>query len=174
MNRETIFALIRTDAEVIRAVLDGATQTASADKKLQTLTIGCGHVAVFINDAGWSQCHLRRVFGFCVGWLTALGIKDPIPKINAERDRQDKLFVEGNILFNCASRTVDVLRKLRVFTEEVGEVAKAIDQLEVAESRRSLALKEYRLELKLEITQVAAVAVAWLEALEAPATKKGK
>jgi NTP pyrophosphatase (non-canonical NTP hydrolase) len=167
MSRDKILGLFNTDPDTIRAALEGSDQATSADKKLLALTIGVGQLAAFIRDDGWSRNHLRRVFGFCAGWLLALGEKNALMKISAERDRQEKLFrIEKKLHFTCASRIPDATRKLRVLVEELGEVANAIDQLEIAESRESLALKEWRLELRVEITQVAAVAVAWLESYE--------
>ena len=54
-----------------------------------------------------------------------------------------------------------------MLTEEIGEVAEAIDLLEQVDSR---ARREH---LITEIVQVAAVAVAWLESLEPQSTTKG-
>ena len=170
MNRDKILGLINTDPDTIRAAFDGSDQTASADKKLLALTIGIGQLAALVRDDGWSRTHLRRVFGFCAGWLLALGEKNALAKISAERERQEKLFrIEKKIHFSCASKVPCVTRKLRVLVEELGEVAKAIDQLEIAETCESLALKTWQLELRVDITQVAAVAVAWLESYEVKA-----
>ena len=167
MNRDKILGLLNTDADTIRAALEGSDQLMSDDKKLLTLTIIIGQLAAFIKDDGWSRNHLRRVFGFCAGWLLAVGEKNAVVKISAERDRQEKLFrIEKKLHFTCASRIPDVTRKLRVLVEELGEVAEAIDQLEIALSRDSLALKTWRLEFRAEVIQVAAVAVAWLESYE--------
>ena len=88
-------------------------------------------------------------------------------RIAQERVRQRELYLTGEITFEVASTVPDNNRKLRVLTEEVGEVAEAIDFLEDDDT------KVRREHLRTELVQVAAVAVAWLEALEAP-TKGGK
>ena len=81
-----------------------------------------------------------------------------------ERRNQRQLFQTGKIKFDCASPIVSKDRKLRALTEEIGEVARAIDLLENAEATsKILSAKEH---LRDELTQVAAVAIAWLEALE--------
>ncbi len=85
-----------------------------------------------------------------------------IERVAQERHRQNTLFAEGNISFTCASRIADPNRKLRVLVEEVGEVAEAIDILELTKAGRKAAIKH----LRDELTQVAAVAVAWLESME--------
>lgn len=78
--------------------------------------------------------------------------------IAAERERQRALFLAKRIAFDCASPVVDPRRKFRVLFKECGEVARAINQIEhhgLAEGN-----------LHMELTHVAAVCVAWLEALE--------
>lgn len=69
-----------------------------------------------------------------------------------ERDRQRGLLESGKIPFACEDPTIADAYKLAVITEEVGEVAKAM--LEGTNLRE-------------ELIQVAAVAVAWAEALDA-------
>ena len=81
-----------------------------------------------------------------------------------ERHRQNTLFVEGHIPFYCSSRIADPNRKLRVLMEEVGEVARSLDLLEGLTIKR--AIEKEQNNLRDELTQVAAVAVAWLESLE--------
>ena len=80
-----------------------------------------------------------------------------------ERLRQKQLFYDGKILFNCDSPVVDSNRKLRVLVEEVGEVAQAIDCIEYTGGGNKYFQPG---DLKTELVQVAAVAVAWLEQLE--------
>lgn len=88
---------------------------------------------------------------------------DVFARIAQERHRQNTLFVEGHISFNCSSRVVDPHRKLRVLVEEVGEVARELENLE--NNTGYATEKKIRQCLVNELTQVAAVAVAWLEAL---------
>jgi hypothetical protein len=85
---------------------------------------------------------------------------DVFERIAQERVRQQELLRSGKITFSCSSPIVDDNRKLRVLTEEVGEVAEAIDALENKNDRKRFD------HLREELVQVAAVAVAWLEAME--------
>jgi len=57
--------------------------------------------------------------------------KSILEKIWLERLRQKQLLREGKIFFACDSPVVSHDRKLRVLTEELGEVAAAIDQIEI-------------------------------------------
>lgn len=84
-----------------------------------------------------------------------------LERIWFERLRQKDLFRAGKIGFDCASPVVSDDRKLRALTEELGEVAQEIDQIESGDNK-----KQARIRLKTELVQVAAVAIAWLEALE--------
>jgi len=74
--------------------------------------------------------------------------------VSAERDRQETLWAgdHGWGVGSCASEHVDERTKLAVLLEEVGEVARAL-------------LERDRASLRVELTQVAAVSVAWLESL---------
>ena len=69
-------------------------------------------------------------------------------RIRAERARQERLHTGKT----CADGVTDGFR-LSVLVEEVGEVAKAMQEGD-------------RKNLKDELTQVAAVAVAWLESMD--------
>lgn len=75
--------------------------------------------------------------------------------IAAERQRQGHLLVLGDIKEDVASPTTDPRAKFRVLFEECGEVAHAIDQV----LHHGLAASN----IHTELTQVAAVCVAWLE-----------
>lgn len=91
--------------------------------------------------------------------------------VAAERIHQKRLLAGGVILFNCDSPIVDDDRKLRILTEELGEVANALDRLEKALAKKirqgdTGAIKAARNHLQTELIQVAAVAVAWLETPE--------
>lgn len=100
-------------------------------------------------------------------WKNNPAMLDVFAKIAAERDRQRGLFHAGKITFDCASTLPDPNRKLRVLTEEVGEVAQELEKLESCRDRRG---ERFVIEdLETELVQVAAVAVAWLESLQ---TKK--
>jgi hypothetical protein len=85
-------------------------------------------------------------------------------RIAQERCRQEGLARAGKFSSTCASKIMDDNRKLRVLVEEVGEVAQEIDFLENAKGALSRA--KFSGQLREELTQVAAVAVAWLESLE--------
>ena len=91
---------------------------------------------------------------------------DVFERIAQERVRQQELLRTGKITFTCSSPIVDDNRKLRVLAEEVGEVAEAIDHLEQL-NPKSPAAKKQLAHLQTELVQVAAVAVAWLESIEA-------
>lgn len=93
--------------------------------------------------------------------------------ISAERERQEKLKKEGKFAYSAAD-VVDEFRKLSILTEEVGEVGRvlndhydACDKLDSSDdlSRRDYSRDECEKQLRDELTQVAAVAVAWLESL---------
>lgn len=73
--------------------------------------------------------------------------------VRIERDRQDTLIAEGVIPHDLALAYVPSGLKLGVLTEELGEVAKALNDQEGSERLRE------------ELVQVAACAVAWAESL---------
>lgn len=81
--------------------------------------------------------------------------------IARERIRQRELLAAGTIIYNCSSPIVSNDRKLRTLTEELGEVAEAIDYMEWPRGRRKI-----EEQLIKELVQVAAVATAWLETFE--------
>lgn len=72
--------------------------------------------------------------------------------IAAERSRQERLKEAGKFPFTCADEAPSDDHNLRVLVEEVGEVARACDPANEDD-------------LRSELIQVAAVAVAWLERL---------
>ena len=80
--------------------------------------------------------------------------------IKAERARQDAKFGPHGNLY-----TMPAFQRLSVLTEEVGELAQALNDVNTKlmfSSEHHAALKH----AKEELVQVAAVAVAWLEVLE--------
>ncbi len=78
--------------------------------------------------------------------------------INTERARQAMKWNRDHAwgIGDCSSSDVPPIVKVAVLTEECGEVARAV--LDRQDSKR----------LCQELVQVAAVAVAWLEALDNP------
>jgi hypothetical protein len=99
--------------------------------------------------------------------------KSILEKIWLERLRQKQLLRAGRIFFACDSPVVSHDRKLRVLTEELGEIARAIDRIEnfdpLRRPRAELSQDSTRARNHLhdELTQLAAVAIAWLESLQA-------
>ena len=90
-------------------------------------------------------------------------IKAVFARFAQERLRQQRLFAEGRIKFNVASPVTNNDRRLRVATEELGEVARAIDCIENADPTNKAA---WRLHLQDELIQLGAVVTAWLESME--------
>lgn len=80
--------------------------------------------------------------------------------VEAERNRQEQLKAEGKFLFTCADDAMADTERLAVLTEEVGEVAR-----EVLELQNLVEEKGDVDRLRTELVQVAAIAVAWVEAL---------
>lgn len=83
--------------------------------------------------------------------------------VAAERERQRQLWVEETIPFNCDAEDIALGDKMAVLTEEVGEVATEVNQ-----ANCSLHPKVHLERLRVELIQVAAVAVAWAESLPTP------
>lgn len=83
--------------------------------------------------------------------------------VNAERIRQDTLKAEGRFEFTCADDGLTNAEKLACLTEELGEVAQEVLTQEGRRlARDTVGTPEA---LRKEIVQVAAVALAWIEAL---------
>ena len=89
---------------------------------------------------------------------------DAMEAVAQERIRQKELLRAGKILFNCDSPVVDGARKLRVLIEEIGEVARELENLE--NNTGYATEQKIRRCFRNELVQVAAVAVAWLETPE--------
>ncbi len=83
--------------------------------------------------------------------------------INTERHRQEQLCEAGKFPWTAASRHVRDSSKLAGLMEEVGEVAKELN--EEPTSGDWQANEGFRLRLLGELVQVAAVATAWAEAI---------
>ena len=131
---------------------------------MKKVLILVGVLAGSLTDDGWTPSNLRKIFGYCAGWLVSVGERHVAVVISAERERQELLFSLGKFTFTCASKTADAKRKLRVLVEEVGEVAEAIEKLEMARNQLTKGARAQC--LRDVLTQVAAVTVAWLESME--------
>jgi NTP pyrophosphatase (non-canonical NTP hydrolase) len=75
-----------------------------------------------------------------------------------ERDRQEGKARAGEFAWTCSDPDVSHEQRLAVLVEEVGEVARAVLGASGAVSDGG--------NLRRELVEVAAVAVAWLEAME--------
>ena len=87
----------------------------------------------------------------------------------AERSRQEKLKAEGRFAVSCADRGEGELshaERLTVRVEEVGEVAREVLAY-AARVPAPLDVTETIEALRGEVVQVAAVALAWIQALDA-------
>lgn len=92
-------------------------------------------------------------------------------RVLVERQRQDRLKEQGKFRFTCADDGLIDSEKYVVLGEEFGEVGRAVlnelalstDYSEMPESAQSLMVLT---QLRKELTEVAAVACAWLESLE--------
>ena len=82
--------------------------------------------------------------------------------VKKERLHQEVLKKQGKFAHTCADLRMTHHERLTVLTEEVGEVARAA----LVES--GLAKESKPQDLEKELIQVAAVAVAWIEALRSP------
>jgi hypothetical protein len=100
--------------------------------------------------------------------------------VQQERKRQGQLLKEGKFPWGCDDPKVSDIKKLGVLAEEFGEAAKEVSQIqeqydrewpdesiEVIASSIQRAVKRKRKLLREELIQIAAVAVAWCESLDA-------
>lgn len=103
--------------------------------------------------------------------------------IQRERDRQEILRIQGKFVDTCASRTMTDPEKLAVLAEEFGEASREVTEAIIFRAKIRLWEKEpegddnygkvmitkiveSRQRLRKELIEVAAVAVAWCEALD--------
>ncbi len=100
-------------------------------------------------------------------------------RIDIERDRQTELLARGKFPWSCDDLNVPDIKKLGVLAEEFGEVAKEAAQIQEQYDREypgediaviavsvQRAVHRRRGLLRAELIQVAAVCVAWCEALD--------
>lgn len=81
-------------------------------------------------------------------------------EVSLERERQEALCKAGKFPATCADPKQPDTDKLPILIEEVGEVARAMCEAIGATDVQSSGLRT-------ELVQVAAVAVAWIEAIDA-------
>lgn len=139
------------------------------DDNLIVLGEMTGALARLIAQKHEIEHRLLNIAAFAMSWggRAIIGngtvfFSDVHDEVLCERNRQRRLYRERKITFDCASPIVDARRKFRVLLEELGEVAQELDRIE-----RAPKVLIHHLHLSEELFQVAAVAVAWLESLEA-------
>lgn len=95
-------------------------------------------------------------------------LDDIIKAIIAERKRQEQLQRAGKFSFTCASTTPTNNEKLAILTEEYGENAREVCEMNYRFHPKISfkKIKKHRLNLKKKLIQTAAVCVAWLESME--------
>lgn len=77
-----------------------------------------------------------------------------------ERERQDRLKDQGRFKYTCSDPEMTHPERLAVLVEEVGEAGHEVN--EAIGGHRPLDLQK----LRKELVEVAAVTVAWIEAVE--------
>ena len=139
-----------------------ANEVQTADGRLAILVNHVGEIVDNIHPEGRAD-DVTKVAASVVLWLRSLHLSDQdiAQRIADERIRQRELFANRSHTFSVDDPMVDWPRKLRVLVEEVGEVAHAIDQLDLHPRSKS-----HKAHLLTELIQVAAVCVAWLESME--------
>jgi hypothetical protein len=90
-------------------------------------------------------------------------IKAVLDEVLAERLRQEQLLAAGKFSWTCADPRVPDPLKLTVLAEEFGEAAREVCEAIDPAKRAPI---ETAQRLRKELIQIAAVAVAWAEAIE--------
>jgi NTP pyrophosphatase (non-canonical NTP hydrolase) len=106
--------------------------------------------------------------------VRGMAIEEVLRDVGLERVRQEDLRQSGKFLWTCATDGVPLDRKMSVLSEEVGEVAKEVVDVGIARDkyeREKMAFPRHRevallLRIRKELVQVAAVCVAWIEAID--------
>lgn len=99
------------------------------------------------------------------GYDDAMG--EVLEDVRRERFRQEELCRKGKFPATCADHKRPDAEKLPVLMEEVGEAARAMCEAGGATDVQSKGLRA-------ELVQVAAVAVAWVEAIDKRSKKRSK
>jgi len=91
-----------------------------------------------------------------------------LERIWLERLRQQELLRSGKLAWTCATARIAHEMKLCVLTEELGELAQAIDTYRqpATGKDREKTVRRRAERIRDELTQVAACAIAWLECME--------
>lgn len=89
-------------------------------------------------------------------------LREALRDVSDERMRQEHLKAEGKFTLTCADEMSNGAR-LAVLMEEVGEVARAILEGGID---GEVSHDKHGKDLRKELVQVAAVAVAWIEGLD--------
>lgn len=92
-----------------------------------------------------------------------------IEDVRSERRRQEQLKCEGRFAYTCADPELLNAERLIMLLRELGEVAHAVHS--IGDRRKKLLAQQTAAHLRIELVQVAAVAVAWIEALDAQEVK---
>jgi hypothetical protein len=103
-----------------------------------------------------------------------MAIEEVLRDVGVERLRQEDLRQSGKFLWTCAAEGVPLDRKMSVLSEEVGEVAKEVVDVGIARDKyqkEDMPFPRHRevallLRIRKELVQVAAVCVAWIEAID--------
>jgi hypothetical protein len=105
-----------------------------------------------------------------------MAMQEALNDVGFERVRQEDLRRSGKFLWTCAvsGALVSLDRKMSVLSEEVGEVAKEVVDIGIARDKydkEKMAFPRHResallLRIRKELVQVAAVCVAWIEAID--------
>jgi NTP pyrophosphatase (non-canonical NTP hydrolase) len=88
-------------------------------------------------------------------------IGNVVAEVIRERHRQDDLKAEGRFSFTCADDELSNTERLAMLVEEIGEVAQEVLTQKGRRAARDTEGTEEA--LRKEVTQVAAICIAWLE-----------
>ncbi len=91
-----------------------------------------------------------------------------------ERKRQEDLRKEGKFLHTCASDGITSADRLAILSEEHGEIARDVNEIQVANAKRNATgdvtwnqdIAARKRHARKELIQLAACCVAWVEYLD--------
>lgn len=91
-----------------------------------------------------------------------------VKEVYKERERQEDLRKAGKFAWTCADPTQSNARKLAVLAEEFGEVAREVTEEIISGDKKDPdgRIPILKQNIRKELIQVAAVCVAWVEALD--------